>query len=127
MYIFSIILFQNNIIRLILIAFNLEGKLIKLQKFEINDLNLCGAIYNDVNDNVGSSFEKIPLNDITFKKSFTINCQINIKKLIRFGELNPYFYSLYINYTENDINLMKIIPIRIKNLNTLNLVSSIDL
>lgn len=58
-----------------------------------------------------------------FGKSVKESCRIDLKSLIDLGEARPWFYNLYLNYTENNVNLLKTVPILIRNSASLNAVS----
>lgn len=93
-----------------MVAFDLTGQLQSIKPFHIADLNLCTArmSYNE---------------HIMFGESRKETCRIDLKSVIELGESRPWFYSLYLNYTENNVNLMKAVPVLIRNSASLNAVS----
>lgn len=100
-------------IELIIMANSLDGHLQSIKPFRINDLNLCSRRLSH------STY-------ITFGENVRENCQIDLKSLIDLGESQPWFYNLYLNYTENNLNLMKPVPVLIRNSFSHNMVSELN-
>lgn len=100
---------QQNGIEMLLIAFNVNGSLRTIQRFEVNDLNFCDE----------SSME---YTHIKFARNFKKTCSVNLKRLIATHE-EPLLYDLYVNYTENNLNLLKSVPVLIRNAFSHNAVS----
>lgn len=54
------------------------------------------------------------------------NCHLNMRTLIERGEKQPWFMNFYLNYTENNENFLKSVPILIRNSIVQNSVSELD-
>lgn len=93
-------------ISLLLVAHELNGNLKTIQPLKMNDLNLCGMNQQQ----------------IYFGENLAASCQLNIQSLIEMGEQKPWFLNLYLNYTENNLHLVKSVPILIRNAFTYNMV-----
>lgn len=74
---------------------------------KLNDLNLCGS---------SQQF-------IRFGENMASACQLNLISLIKIGENHASFLNIYLNYTENNLHLVKSVPILIRNAFTYNMVS----
>lgn len=94
---------------MLLVAFNVNGSLKTIQRLEVNDLNFCDE----------STME---YTHIKFAKNFKKTCSLNLKRLIATHE-KPLLYDLYLNYTENNLNLLKSVPVLIRNAFAHNVVS----
>lgn len=92
---------------MLLIAHELNGDLNKIQPLKLSDLDLCG----------------VHRHDIHFGENMASACQIDLQTLIEWGEQRPWFLSLYLNYTENNLRFVKSVPILIRNAFTYNLVN----
>lgn len=92
---------SKNIINLTLVSFRLNGDLDKFKFMEINDLNLCAKY--------GSKYKYIK-----FGENFQDNCEINGRDLnYKFlGEMK--FFTIYLNYIENNLQYLKAVPILVK-------------
>lgn len=95
-------------VKLITVTHELDGKLKAIQNTKLNDLNLCGTSQQH----------------IRFGENLASACRINLMTLIAMGEQRPWFFNLYLNYTENNLSLVKAMPILIRNAFTYNMVSS---
>lgn len=91
---------------MLLVAHELSGELKRIQPFKLDDLNLCGM------------HQQL----IKFGENLASACQIDLRTLFEMGERKPWFLNLFLNYTENNINLMKAVPILIRNAFTYNMV-----
>lgn len=91
---------------MLLVAHELSGELKTIQPLKLNDLNLCG----------------MQQQQIKFGENLASACQIDLRTLIEMGERNPWFLNLFLNYTENNLNLVKAVPVLIRNAFTYNLV-----
>lgn len=100
---------QKNGIQMLLVAFNVNGSLKTIQRLEVNDLNFCDE----------STME---YTHIKFAKNFKKTCSVNLKRLIATHK-EPLLYDLYLNYTENNLNLLKSVPVLIRNAFAHNVVS----
>lgn len=91
---------------MLMVAQQLNGDLKKIQPMKLNDLNLCGSTQQSIHfgENVASA------------------CQLDLRSLIEIGEQRPWFLNLYLNYTENSQQLVKSIPVLIRNAFTYNMV-----
>lgn len=87
-------------------AHDLSGELKSIRSMNMNDLNLCGARQQHID----------------FGQNMASACQIDLRALIEMGERRPWFLNLYINYTESNVNLVKSVPILIRNAFTYNMV-----
>lgn len=94
---------------MLLVAHELNGELKTIQSLKLDDLNLCGMHQQHIN----------------FGENLADACQIDLRSLIKIGERKPWFLNLFLNYTENNINLVKSVPILIKNAFTYNMVNQI--
>lgn len=103
------LIFQQNGIQMLLIAFNVNGSLKTIQRLEVNDLNFCDE----------STME---YTHIKFAKNFQKICSVNLKRLIAMHD-DTLLYDLYLNYTENNLNLLKSVPVLIRNAFAHNAVS----
>lgn len=92
---------------MISVTHELNGNLRRIQPVKLNDLNLCGSTQQS----------------IYFGENLATACQIDLRTLIEMGEQRPWFYNLYLNYTENNLHLVKSIPILIRDAFTYNMVS----
>lgn len=96
--------FQNNKIKLITVSYELTGQLKTIQPFYIGQLNRCEeSIYK--------------YSHIRFGHNFHNQCKLNIRTLVEWWERNTMFMDLYLNYTEsnnNNVNLLKSIPVLIR-------------
>lgn len=102
---------QKNEIQMLMIGFNVNGSLKTIQKLEVNDLNFCDE----------STME---YTHIKFAKNFKKTCSVNLKRLIATHE-EPLLYDLYLNYTENNLHLLKSVPVLIRNAFTHNVVGRV--
>lgn len=91
---------------MLLVAHELNGELKTIQPLKLGDLNLCGMHQQQIN----------------FGENLASACQIDLRTLISMGEQKPWFMNLYLNYTENNVNLVKSVPILIRNAFTYNMV-----
>lgn len=93
---------------MLMVAHELNGDLSKIQSLKLSDLDLCGVYRQNIHfgENVASA------------------CQIDLKTLIEWGERRPWFLSLYLNYTENNLHFVKSVPILVRNAFTYNMVSN---
>lgn len=82
---------------------------------ELDDLNLCGS---------GS---KITQKFIQFGVNIKDECRINGRSLIEKSNVGMLFHNLYLNYYENNIRFLKVIPILIRDAFTYNEVSFFSL
>lgn len=94
---------------MLLIAFHVNGSLKTIQKLKVNDLNFCDE----------STME---YTHIKFATNFEKSCSFNLKNLIAKHE-QPLLYDLYLNYTENNLHLLKSVPVLIRNAFAHNTVS----
>lgn len=92
---------------MLLVSHELNGELKRIQALKLDDLNLCGMNQQHIN----------------FGENLASACQINLQTLIEMGERKPWFFNLYLNYTENNMNLVKNVPILIRNAFTYNMVN----
>lgn len=97
----------TNRISMLLVAHELNGKLKVIQPLKLNDLNLCGMHQQQ---------------QIYFGQNLATACQIDLRTLIEMGEQKPWFFNLFLNYTENNMQLVKSVPILIRNVFTYNMV-----
>lgn len=88
-------------------AHELNGNLKSIQPFKLSDLDLCGTHHQHIN----------------FGKNLANACKLDLQTLIDMGEQKPWFLNLYLNYTENNMNLVKTVPVLIKNAFTYNMVN----
>ncbi|XP_055326927.1 meckelin [Sitodiplosis mosellana] len=95
----------TNRISMLLVAHELNGELKTIQPLKLDDLNLCGMHQQQ----------------IKFGENLASACQIDLRSLIEMGERKPWFLNLFLNYTENNINLVKAVPILIRNAFTYNM------
>lgn len=93
-------------ISILLVSHELNGELKTFQPMKLDDLNLCGMNQQNIN----------------FGENLASACQIDLRTLIEMGERKPSFLNLYLNYTENGMNLVKAMPILIRNSFTYNMV-----
>lgn len=91
----------------IVVSHELNGKLKEIRNLKLNDLNLCGTSQQY----------------ISFGENLASACRINLMSLIEMGEQRPWFLNIYLNYTENGLNLVKSVPILIRNAFTYNMVT----
>ncbi|XP_031629112.1 meckelin [Contarinia nasturtii] len=95
----------SNRISLLLVAHSLNGELQTIQPLKLDDLNLCGMHQQQVH----------------FGQNLASACQIDLRALIEIGERKQSFLNLFLNYTENNLNLVKSVPILIRNAFTYNM------
>lgn len=93
---------------MLLVAHELNGDLNKIQLLQLSDLDLCG----------------VHRQNIHFAENSASACQIDLKRLIEWSEQRPWFLSLYLNYTENNLHFVKSVPILIRNAFTYNMVNN---
>lgn len=91
---------------MLLVAHELNGELKTIQPLKTSDLDLCGMHQQHIN----------------FGENLASACQLDLRTLIDLGEQKPWFLNLYLNYTENNQNLVKAVPILIQNAFTYNMV-----
>lgn len=91
---------------MLLVTHELTGELNTIQPLQLDDLNLCGMHQQHIN----------------FGENLAGACQIDLRRLIEMGERKPLFLNLYLNYTENGMNLLKSVPVLIRNAFTYNMV-----
>lgn len=82
-----------------------------MQQFSMGDLNFC----EQSNDQY---------RNIRFGQNFEVKCKINFLWLIRMVERNPTFKDMYLNYTENNVNFLKSVPVLLRNAFEHNSVSN---
>lgn len=92
---------------MLLVAHDLNGNLKTIQPLQISDLNLCNTLTHQ---------------SIHFGENMASACQIDLRTLIEMSEKRPWFLNIYLNYTENSLNLLKSVPVLIKNAFTYNMV-----
>lgn len=97
---------MTNRISLMLVTHALNGSLQAIQPFKLDDLNLCGMSQQHIH----------------FGENLASACQMDLRDLLELGERKPWFMNLYLNYTENNLNLVKSVPILIRNSFTYNMV-----
>lgn len=97
---------MTNRISMLLVAHELDGDLNKIQPLQLSDLDLCGVHRKGIN----------------FAENLASACQIDLKRIIEWGEQRPWFLSLYLNYSENNLHFVKSVPILIRNAFTYNMV-----
>lgn len=93
----------KNIINLTIVSFRLNGDLDKFKLMEINDLNLCAKY--------GSRYKYIK-----FGENLEENCEINGRDLDHRFLGDMKFFTIYLNYFENDLEYLKAVPILVKNI-----------
>ncbi|XP_037038516.1 meckelin [Bradysia coprophila] len=91
----------RNGIEMLLTAFHVNGTLKTIQRLAVSDLNFCDESTMDYTH-------------IKFAKSFVKTCSVNLKHLIATHN-EPLLYDLYLNYTENNLHLLKSVPVLIRN------------
>jgi hypothetical protein len=89
------------VINLTEISFLFEGKLSKFQSFNIFDLNFCSK--------PGSNG-----NELRFGQNVNAKCQIDLIRLLQQRTEPMDFKTIFINYHENGMNLLRAIPILMK-------------
>lgn len=99
--------FQRSRISILLVSHLLSGDLHLIKPLKLPDLNLCPNSAKHIH----------------FGKNIMENCRLNLRMLIDRGEKQPWFMNLYLNYTENNENFLKSIPILIRNSIVQNTVS----
>ncbi|KAJ6624104.1 Meckelin, partial [Pseudolycoriella hygida] len=87
---------------MLMVAFNVNGSLKTIQKLEVTDLNFCDESTMDYTR-------------IRFASNFQKTCSVNLRRLIGTLPDEPLLYDLYLNYTENNLNLLKSVPVLIRN------------
>lgn len=92
---------------MLMVAHDINGDLKKIQPMKLDDLNLCSTKQQSIH----------------FGENIASACQIDLKTLIEMGERRPWFYNLYLNYTESGLHLVKTVPVLIRNAFTYNMVS----
>lgn len=97
-------------ISLMMVAHELNGDLSTIQQLKLSDLNLCPSTRQSIHfgENVGSA------------------CQIDLRSMIEMSEKRPPFLNVYLNYTENSLNLLKTVPVLIRNAFTYNMVRKLQ-
>lgn len=88
------------------VSHELNGKLKAIQPLKLDDLMLC------------ESSEEF----IYFGDNMETGCRLNIISLIETGEQRPWFFDIYLSYTENNLHLLKPVPVLIRNMSTFNMV-----
>lgn len=97
----------KNTFNLTKITFDIDGNLKRHAKIEFDELNLCERYSVQSSDGV------------RFGVNRQVNCKLKLSNLVHdFKEME--FYDLYLDYFENDIRLLKSIPVLIKNLFSYN-------
>lgn len=100
---------DKNTFNITKIEFDVDGNLVKHAKLEIDELNLCERYM-------------VADGDIRFGVNRHAKCRLKLKNLIEdFKEMK--FYDLYLDYNENDVRLLKSIPILISSRFSQNEVS----
>lgn len=98
----------NNEISIVVVGHSVDGDLKAIESFRLSDFNLCENVRND---------------RIHFGENLVSMCRLDLQTLLRHGERRPWIMNLYLNYTENRFNLMKAIPVLIRNSFSHNMVS----
>lgn len=88
----------------------MDGNLKTMQPLDLKDLHLCDDLFH-------------AHKNIRFGQKFESKCKISVLRLLKNAQINPVFMDMYINYTENNISLMKAVPILIRNAFSHNMVS----
>lgn len=91
---------------MLLVSHELNGALSTIEPLQLDELNLCGMHQQHIN----------------FGENLASACQIDLRQLIEMGERKPLFLNLYLNYTENNMSLVKSVPVLIRNAFTYNMV-----
>lgn len=92
---------------MLVVGHRLNGDLQIIRPMKLDDLNFCPTEQQS----------------IRFGESLASTCQIDLKTLIEMGERRPWFYNLYLNYSESSLHLVKTVPVLIRNAFTNNMVS----
>lgn len=92
---------------MLLVAHELTGELKTIKSLKTSDLDLCGMHQQHIH----------------FGENLASACQLDLRTLIDLGEQKPWFLNLYLNYTENNQNLVKAVPILIQNAFSYNMVN----
>lgn len=92
---------------MLMVAHSLDGDLQKIQPMKLDDLNFCSTKQQSIH----------------FGENLASSCQIDLKTLIEMGERRPWFYNLYLNYSESSLPLVKTVPVLIRNAFTYNMLS----
>lgn len=101
--IFYVAVLQRNKITFISVTHNVAGQLKTIQPLLLSDLNLCHMV-----DNVRKHY-------VQFGRNYEVKCRLNLMQIIQLMEVNPVLTDLYLNYTENNVNLLKAVPVLLRN------------
>lgn len=95
-------------ISMIMVGHSIDGDLKAIESLRLQQFNFCADKY-------------IP-DAIHFGQDLVSSCHLKLNDLIKRGEERPWIMNLYLNYTENRVNLMKAVPVLIRNAFTHNMV-----
>lgn len=90
----------QNTIQLKLMSYDLKGQFKTIRPLTIHDLNFC--------DESAAQYTRIK-----FARNFRTKCRLNVKRLIGYAE-SKLFIDLYMQYLENNVTLMRTVPILIR-------------
>jgi hypothetical protein len=99
----------NSTINFTILNYNLYGNVSELRPMKLSDLNLCNQ-YTTYMDSV------------KFASNYFSKCSINLRELVALMP-DTRFSTLYLNYFENQVNFLQIVPILIRNAYEANKVS----
>lgn len=93
--------YLTNEISMVMIGHSIDGDLKTIEPLRLQEFNFCGD-------------KNLP-DPIQFGEDLVSSCRLKLNDLIERGEQRPWIMNLYLNYTENKVNLMKAVPILIRN------------
>ncbi|XP_035893004.1 meckelin [Anopheles stephensi] len=92
----------NNTLNFTLVSYDLHGHLRQFREMRFSDLNLC------------ERYDVSQEQRIRFGQNYQRTCVLNVRRLVEdFGEAE--FLSLYVNYYEQKVRLMRSVPVLIEN------------
>lgn len=103
-------IFQENEIEIIQITSTFKQPMKRYTKFNLNHLDFCGKLLH----------HKDPY--IRIGKNYHNKCDLDALEFIRQSQPNGEFIQLYLNYTENNLNIMRSIPVLIRDTFANNMV-----
>lgn len=98
----------RNEVSLVLVGHSVDGDLKTIEPLRIGDFSFCRD-------------KKLP-DAIRFGEDLVSSCRLDLRELVARGEQRPWMLNLYLNYTENKVNLMKAVPVLIRNAFSHNMV-----
>lgn len=97
----------NSTINFTIVSYDLRGNEVGMRPLTLGDLNLCNQFSSPVN-----LWEP----SVKFAENFFAKCSINLRELVeRRKNVDSEFFTLHLNYFENQANFLQTVPILIRN------------